>query len=238
MFECILQKDKAVVIGVVDSNNRLQYSWEFSKNAIKNTDASIDLNISFEVEKKNEIEEKMGNKNSKYMEFSHSGELPGAATISMYVGDTYSDGEKLYLYYYDENENEVLMVGDKAIEVKDGYVTYTITHCSIYFMDIEKFNVSMDNDSLKDVNVSVKELVINNGQYEVIVEENIKEEETTTATTDNESEEKEEPTSNVISNDNENEGKTPKWILPIVVVLIVGGIAVAVVLINKKKQSQ
>ena len=245
LFESISQMDKNIVIAVVDANNKIQYSWTFSKNAIKNTDVSVDLNISFEVDKKTEIEEKIGNKNSKYMEFSHSGELAGAATINMYVGDTYSDGEKLYLYYYDEEAKEVLMVGDKAIEVKDGYVAYTITHCSIYFMDTEKFDVALDSASLKDANISVKDLVINNGQYEVVAEDLEKEEETTenptTASKEEVTEEdklNEETTTSSIDNDGKEEGKSPMWIILIIGVLVVGGAAAAVVIINKKKKEQ
>ena len=231
LFENISKLDKDVVIGVVDANNVLQYSWTFSKNAIKNPDANIDLEISFEVEKKTEIEEKIGNKNSKYMEFSHSGELASATTISVYVGDTYSDGEKLYLYYYDEEAKEVLMVGDTAIEVKDGYVAYTITHCSIYFMDKEKFDVALDSNSLKDASASVKDLIINNGQYEIVEKEETKEE-PTTSIKENVTEE---ITTNSINDDNKKDDKFPMWIIIIVGVLVVGG-AVALIVYKKKQK--
>ena len=42
----------------------------------------------------------------------------------------------VYLYYFNEEQNKVESVGgvNKGLVVKDGYVEYTITHCSLYFL--------------------------------------------------------------------------------------------------------
>ena len=108
--------------------------------------------------KKEEIAKLTGNKEAAYISFAHYGELPGPSTIKTYVGDKYKNGDKVYLYYFDEATNKVLMVGDKPLTIKGGYAEYTITHCSTYFLMEEKLaNVAKDTASLDDANVSVIE---------------------------------------------------------------------------------
>lgn len=72
------------------------------------------------------------------------------------IGVKDKDGDKLYLYYYDEEEDKVLRIGEKPLEVKDGYIEYTITHCSTYFvMEDNLTNVEKDETSLADATLSV-----------------------------------------------------------------------------------
>ncbi len=156
VFETMQKEGKNLTIGVTDENNQLQYSWTFANRTLKNTDMDIDLSIKFDTEKQAEIEKLTGRKNSLYIDFAHHGELPGPATIKTYVGDRYKNGEVVYLYYFDEEAQKVLLVGNKPLEVKAGYVEYTITHCSVYFLDAEKLEgVELDARSLKDATISV-----------------------------------------------------------------------------------
>lgn len=114
------------------------------------------MNIRFDDDKKHEIKDHVGHDDVLCIRFAHHGKLPGPATIRNYVGDRYEDGHKLYLYYFDEEQDKVLRIGDKPLEVKDGYIEYTITHCSTYFvMDDKLTNVEMDETSLADASVSV-----------------------------------------------------------------------------------
>ena len=158
VFEAIKEDGKNLTVGVTDENNQLQYSWTFSDKAISNTNMKIDLSITFDTTKKEEISKLTGKDNAAYITFAHHGELPGPATIKSYVGDKYKNGDTVYLYYFDEAANKVLMVGEKALTVKGGYVEYTITHCSTYFLMEEKLaDVAMDTNSLKDASLSVVE---------------------------------------------------------------------------------
>ncbi len=158
IFDTIKSEGKNLTVGVTDADNKLQYSWTFSDKAINNTNMNIDLTITFDAPKKDEISKLTGNKEAAYISFAHHGELPGPATIKTYVGDKYKNGDTVYLYYFDEEANKVLMVGDKPLTVKGGYVEYTITHCSTYFLMGEKLaGVAKDVNSLDDANVNVAE---------------------------------------------------------------------------------
>ena len=99
-------------------------------------DMDIDLTISFDTDRENEVKEITGRDDLMYLSFSHHGALPGPATIKTYVGNKYKDGDIVYLYYFNEEQNRVESVGgvNKGLVVKDGYVEYTITHCSLYFL--------------------------------------------------------------------------------------------------------
>ena len=67
------------------------------------------------------------------MDFSHNGSLPGRAEIKVYVGNHFSDGQKLYLYYYNPDKKEIEPV-QKNIVVVDGYATFELSHCSSYVL--------------------------------------------------------------------------------------------------------
>ena len=68
-----------------------------------------------------------------YVDFSYHGELPTKAKIKLDVSKKFTDGSKLYLYYYDEVSKKVEFI-EKDIGVKDGYAEFEIDHCSKYFL--------------------------------------------------------------------------------------------------------
>lgn len=136
VFSKMKENQKDITVGVTDENNRLQYQWKFNSDTITQPDMDIDLTISFDTDRENEVKEITGRDDLMYLSFSHHGALPGPATIKTYVGNKYKDGDIVYLYYFNEEQNRVESVGgvNKGLVVKDGYVEYTITHCSLYFL--------------------------------------------------------------------------------------------------------
>ena len=157
VFESMGKHDKDLTIGVKDKKNgKVKYSWTFSNKEMKNRDMEIDLNIRIADDKKHHIKNHVGDEDMLCIEFAHHGELPGPATIRNYVGDTYKDGHKVWLYYYDEEKDKIFRIGGKPLEVKDGYIEFTITHCSTYFVMNENLtNVEKDETSLADASLSV-----------------------------------------------------------------------------------
>ena len=157
VFESMGKHDKDLTIGVKDKKNgKVKYSWTFSNKEMKNRDMEIDLNIRIADDKKHHIKNHVGDEDMLCIEFAHHGELPGPATIRNYVGDSYKDGHKVWLYYYDEEKDKIFRIGGKPLEVKDGYIEFTITHCSTYFVMNENLtNVEKDETSLADASVSV-----------------------------------------------------------------------------------
>jgi len=121
-------------LDVVNSKNELLYSWSFQGNTITNTNLAIDLTITFNTDKQQAIETLTGQTNALYLSFAQHGALPGPAKITTYVGNSYKNGDILYLYYYNEETHNIELISGSGLTVKDGYVEYTITHCSVYFL--------------------------------------------------------------------------------------------------------
>ena len=154
-FKMVDNNSKNLTVGVVNDNNQLQYSWTFAASEIKDTTKDVDLTITFDSDRQEKIEKLTGETDSLYINFAYHGNLPGTSTVKLYVGNKYGDDEKVYIYYYDEEEDKVLMVGRKPLTVKDGYVEFSITHCSTYFLSETKYNVEQDKSSLDDATVKV-----------------------------------------------------------------------------------
>ena len=116
----------------------LMYSWTFDYQTLDTSrmnGKSMDLSISFASEKQKEIEELTGQTNGLYISINgYHGELPGPALVKTYVGEKYKNGDKVYLYYYNEETKKVELVGGEALTVSGGYVEYTLTHCSTYLL--------------------------------------------------------------------------------------------------------
>lgn len=155
IFKLVDNNSKNLTVGVVDDNNQLQYSWTFAASEIKDTTKDVDLTITFDSDRQEKIEKLTGETDSLYINFAYHGNLPGTSTVKLYVGNKYGDNEKVYIYYYDEEEDKVLMVGRKPLTVKDGYVEFSITHCSTYFLSETKYSVEQDKSSLDDATVKV-----------------------------------------------------------------------------------
>ncbi len=152
VFSQMKGKQKDITVGVTDENNRLKYQWKFSSDTVTQTDMDIDLSISFDTDRADAVKEITGRDDVMYLSFAHHGALPGPATIKTYVGNQYKDGDVVYLYYFNEEQNRVESVGgvNKGLVVKNGYVEYTITHCSLYFLSTAMANdvnsVEPDNE--------------------------------------------------------------------------------------------
>ena len=74
-----------------------------------------------------------------YLNFSHSGKLPNNTLFKVYVGDKYNDGDKLNLYFYDDNLNKLDLKKENII-VQDGYVSFEMDHCSEYILTRASYN--------------------------------------------------------------------------------------------------
>jgi DUF1680 family protein len=137
VFKKLVDTGKKLVYTVVSDDEKVKYSWTFEGDKI--TDSNIDLDLSLDLTKsyEDEITKLTGLKDSMFINFSHHGNLPGPALVKVYVGDKYEDGTKLFLFYFDQENNQVKKISEEALSVKDGYVEFTITHCSTYLLNEE-----------------------------------------------------------------------------------------------------
>lgn len=135
VFNNLKNTDKTLTFTKQDNNGNLLYSWSFQGNNISNTsDLNLDLNksITTNTELNKLLENMQKVSNALYLNFKHHGTLPGIATLNIYVGDIYQDGTILYLYYYNEQTNNIELINDKIV-VQNGIITFDIDHCSTYF---------------------------------------------------------------------------------------------------------
>ena len=136
---------------VVDNERNLTYSWKFLKEENKNVSVeenmyiNNDLRLSIDASTKDtkRINEKV--KNDKLIiTFDYHGMLPLEAKVKIDVSDKFNDGEKLYLYYYNPDSDEIEYM-DNAVFVKNGSVEFQIKHCSDYFLTAAVVNDAVNN---------------------------------------------------------------------------------------------
>ena len=136
---------------VVDNERNLTYSWKFLKEENKNTSVEEnmyidnDLRLSLDASTKDtkRINEKVKN-NKLIITFDYHGMLPLEAKVKIDVSDKFNDGEKLYLYYYNPDSDEIEYM-DNVVFVKNGMAEFQIKHCSDYFLTAAVVNDAVNN---------------------------------------------------------------------------------------------
>ena len=135
---------------VTDYERNLKYSWKFLKKGndipVENSmriDKDFRLNIDADTQNTKIINEKVSQKKL-IISFDYHGDLPLETIVQIDVHDRFKDGEKLYLYYYNPDTNNIEYISD-GVEVKDGCVSFTINHCSDYFLTGAIVNDAVNN---------------------------------------------------------------------------------------------
>lgn len=144
------EKSNEVIYNVIDYERNLTYSWSFLKddrtkplvNSLE-MDINLRLNIDAITHNTNIINEKVA-ENKLIVSFDYHGELPTKAMVKINVSDKFKNGDKLYLYYYNPELDQIEFM-EKNIMVKDGYAEFTIEHCSDYFLTGAVVNEAVGN---------------------------------------------------------------------------------------------
>ena len=143
------EKLKQLEVSVANSDNELMYEWSFDSRTmsdkVQDTDLTVDLSSDNEITK--EINTAVGTEDILVMDCAYKGDLPGVASVKVYVGNKFVNGDKVYAYRYDNisdettiesaDEKTVKLVSKDALEVKDGYVELNIDCGSTYFFTKE-----------------------------------------------------------------------------------------------------
>lgn len=145
------ESEKYISYIVEDYERDLTYTWQFEKttefyaSVSDNLDIDVNLRLSIDTTTKETAEiNKRVDQNKLVVTFEHHGKLPEMATIRINVKDKFKNGEKLYLYYYNEKTKEIEYI-DHKLEVIDGYVEFQIDHCSDYFLTAAVVNDAVNN---------------------------------------------------------------------------------------------
>ena len=139
-----------IFYNIIDYERNLTYSWSFLKDDQTKPlidslemDINLRLNIDAITSSTNIINEKVTN-NKLIISFDYHGNLPTKAMVKINVSDKFRNGDKLYLYYYNPEAQQIEFI-EKNIVVKDGYVEFTIEHCSDYFLTGAVVNEAVGN---------------------------------------------------------------------------------------------
>lgn len=141
--------------------------WMFDGNKIKDTNISINTGITFTQSAPEKIKSDVSKVTTNYedktfLNFAHSGKLPGIAELSYKVDDTYAIGTKLYIAHFNESTKKLDSVQEVEVD-EDGYITFNVEECSSYVLytgiDANNSNTSTNvknqaNDSANATNVS------------------------------------------------------------------------------------
>ena len=149
---------------IKDYERNLEYSWKFLKNKDDNiaVEDSLyieeDLRLSLDANTNNTAKINEEVKNDKLIiTFDYHGDLPLETTVRLNVQNRFKNGEKLYIYYYNPELDQIEYV-DHGIEVKNGYVEFQIDHCSDYFLTAAVVNDAVNNP--QSINLIIIGLVI------------------------------------------------------------------------------
>lgn len=123
VFSALQQSGNTLELDVVNSSNEMLYRWTFSGADI--TDTSKEVNLEIVTNGTSDaISALVGSDYYPYiLNFTNKGDLPGKASIQVYVGDMYADSQPLYLYLYNEESDELELISSDLV-VAQGYVTF------------------------------------------------------------------------------------------------------------------
>lgn len=145
-----------------DQEDGLVYSWTFDKNSEyndyieENHKINIDLGLKILNENNNNIINDMVEREKLILSFNHHGSLPTTAHMKVNVSGKYKNGEKLNLYYYNEEENKIELINDNII-VQDNLAEFEIEHCSDYFLTA---SIVQDTANPQNINIIIIIMVI------------------------------------------------------------------------------
>lgn len=133
-MESIQGKTAYVVFEYKDEAGNVIYSWQFSGETLSES-ADIDMSIFMASDGGESIKAAAGGKSGLlYLTFAHEGALPGPAEITLRISDYITDTETASLYYYNEKTGKTERIAED-LTVENGYVTFTLEHCSEYYLE-------------------------------------------------------------------------------------------------------
>jgi len=123
----------------------LLYSWII--DGAKLTDfEQLNLKVLFESKYEDDISKLSNNANGIYISFTESGILPSGISLRIFVGNKFNNNEFLNVYYYDKNTSKLELLNNN-LDVKDGYIEFSVKELSDRFIT----NKKIENNGKKDI---------------------------------------------------------------------------------------
>lgn len=148
LLEKIKDNKKTIKFNYYDENKKLIYSWTVNGKEIKDTN-QITTSILFNTDKEKDIYKVSNYADGMYINFKHSGELPKGTKIKLYVGDKFENKNIVNVYYYNSKEQKLEYI-ENNLEVKEGYIEFSIEHCSDYFVTMANIENAIPKEIKED----------------------------------------------------------------------------------------
>lgn len=147
----IVDTSDQLIIWSGASSDKPDYSWTFVGSDVDATAAATPFDATIAISKlgTGDVSNIMKQaKDGLVMEFSHSGKLPGTASVYVKTSGTFSDGMELRLYSFNEQTKRFELAQDDVVKVEAGYASFKIDHCSSWVLstdDLTKYQVEETN---------------------------------------------------------------------------------------------
>ncbi len=129
LIDLISSSDKKIIITYY-RNESILYSYEFKASLLSDFDEFSSL-LSFSSPNKELIDELSNYADLLHLNFSQKGTFPNDTIVRVFVGNKFSDGTVLNLYYFTEDNIELI---SDDVKVESGFVSLSIPHSSEYFL--------------------------------------------------------------------------------------------------------
>ncbi len=133
---------KNVSFNYLDNAKKIIYSWVIDGSKIKSTN-SLKTSINFSSENEATILKLSNYADGLYISFSEDNEITEGIKLKIYVGDKFTDKNKINIYGYEKNNLNLIKEG---ISIKDGYVDFDINQQKDYFITMSKV-INLDETS-------------------------------------------------------------------------------------------
>lgn len=139
-------------------DDKVSYAWSFDGAKMTTTDLNVNLELVVGAKDEVGMTKLIPKTQEKPMvlEFKHHGDLPVGTTVKVNVADTYKDGDKVTLYYYNETTKKLEEVTTDIV-VKNGFVEFALEHCSYY--TLARTNTAPNNSQTSSMNVGLYAVV-------------------------------------------------------------------------------
>lgn len=142
LLKAAKEMNKELIVDYM-SDDGYDYIWSFLPDDITDTSKDVDIGVT---QVDCFIEELEGREDVLFLDFKHSGQLPGKATVEllyMIYGGTSSSIENVsHLYYYNEETQKCEYVSDVQKTQHDG-ISFSIDHCSRWVASVTELPASI-----------------------------------------------------------------------------------------------
>ena len=144
----IKESKKVVNLNYFSDDKKLMYSWIINGSKITSIN-NLQTIVNFDSNNKKEISKLSNYADGLYISFSKDGKIPSGTKLKIYIGDKFTNGDKINIYEYIKNELNLVKEG---ISVKDGYITFDINQKYDHFITMSKIinvdEVTSSSDSM------------------------------------------------------------------------------------------